>query len=103
MPSLDPAVQTGLHCHNQDPLTVGLDLVWKERGRLSLSSLSMLSACQRNSIRETADSFKQHFIIRLAKMEQSTMHFNSCAVKAQRTATGLRFYREVHPFSRRGR
>jgi hypothetical protein len=44
MPSLDPAVQTGLHCHNQDPVTVGFDSVWKERGRLGLSSLLMLLA-----------------------------------------------------------
>jgi hypothetical protein len=44
MPSLDPAVKTGLHCHNQDPVTVGLDSVWKERGRLGLSSLLMLPA-----------------------------------------------------------
>ena len=61
---------------------------------------STIYMCGSNSIgRETADSFKQHFIIRL---EQLTMHFNSCTVKAQRTVVLLSFYREAHPFCIRG-
>jgi hypothetical protein len=46
MPSLDPAVQQ-VSTVNQDPVTVGLESVWKavrkERGRLGLSSLLTLS------------------------------------------------------------